>query len=416
LPAHAVSASPVGTHMSRDVEAYVREVSRSTEGDSPTVVFESPQAETKTTSRASILVVDDNADLRGYIAGLLKPFYDVTTAHDGLEALSSLQSHVPDIVISDVMMPRLDGFGLVRELRADPTTRLLPVILLSARAGEELAIEGLDAGCDDYLVKPFSARELLARVNTHVKLATSRRKWITELELANQELDSFSYSVSHDLRAPLRAIDGFTRALVEDYESALDERARGYTSRIQQGVRRMTDLIDALLELARITRTPLREENVDLTSLANEVTADLREQDPQRVVTLDISEGLMARGDKRLLRVVLVNLLGNAWKFTSACASPRICVGALPAEEPTFFVRDNGAGFDMAYANRLFSPFQRLHDAQEFEGTGVGLATVRRVIARHHGRIWAESIKGEGATFFWSLPLNTEDDLYARTG
>jgi len=355
-------------------------------------------------ARPSVLVVDDNADLRTYLTELLSSAYYVTTAGDGGEALEAIRTRRPDIVVSDVMMPGLDGAGLVRALRADPATVSLPVILLSARAGEEAAVEGIDAGSDDYLVKPFSARELLARVRTHVELARLRREWVSELERANRELDAFSYSVSHDLRAPLRAIDGFTRKVVADHSAALDGEARGYLERVTKAVARMSALIEALLELARISRASLKKDDVDLSAQAADVTADLRAAHPERAPTVDIAPGLTARGDRRLLSVVLVNLLGNAWKFTGRTDGARIEFARHPGEPHAFVVRDNGAGFDAAHAARLFAPFQRFHQASEFAGTGVGLATVQRVVNRHGGRIWAQSAPGQGAAFFFTLP------------
>jgi light-regulated signal transduction histidine kinase (bacteriophytochrome) len=308
----------------------------------------------------------------------------------------------PDIVLSDVMMPRLDGFGLVRELRSDPATASLPIILLSARAGEESAIEGLSAGVDDYLAKPFSARELLARVRTHVELARTRRSWIEELERANRELDAFSYSVSHDLRAPLRSIDGFSRLLEEACADRLDEPGRQHLARIRWAVHRMRELIEALLGLARISRTELAREHVDVSELARRIVSDLAASPGSRSVEVQIEEGLTAHADRRLVAVVLENVIGNAWKFTSKRDQPRIEVGRASSER-ALFVRDNGAGFDMAFAQHLFAPFQRLHTEGEFEGTGVGLATVQRIVNRHGGRMWAEAKTGEGATFYFTL-------------
>jgi light-regulated signal transduction histidine kinase (bacteriophytochrome) len=335
---------------------------------------------------------------------ILSDRYDVVTAADGLAALESVRKRAPDIVVSDVMMPRLDGIALVRELRADDRTASLPVILLSARAGEESAITGLDAGSDDYLAKPFSARELLARVRTHVELARTRRAWTAELERANRELDAFSYSVSHDLRAPLRAITGFSRALAEDYGASLDAEGRAYLDQIARGARHMRELIDALLALARVSRAPVVAEPVDLSALARQAVADLRQANPERKVDVSIADDLVVRGDRPLLQVVLVNLIGNAWKFTARTDGARIEVGRDPVEESAFFVRDNGAGFAMEYATKLFAPFQRLHSASEFEGTGVGLATVQRAVHRHGGRIWAEAAEGQGARFAFSVP------------
>jgi len=361
--------------------------------------------------RASVLVVDDNADLRDYIFGLLSPHYDVTVASDGQEGLEAVRKNPPEIVVSDVMMPRLDGFGLVRELRADAETASLPIILLSARAGEEAAIEGLDVGADDYLMKPFSAPELLARVRTHVDLARVRRELIAELEHANRELDAFSYSVSHDLRAPLRAISGFAGALAEDHGDSLDASGKDHLERILKGVTKATKLIDDLLSLARIGRAALHVEEVNLSQLATSVVTELRQGQPERsaAVRIDVTPDMVVRGDRALLRVALVNLIGNAWKYSSRRESAHIKVGRHPADvakdgEVAFFVQDDGAGFDMTYASRLFAPFQRLHGPAEFEGTGIGLATVRRVLSRHGGRVWAEAETGRGATFSFALP------------
>jgi PAS domain S-box-containing protein len=225
-----------------------------------------------------------------------------------------------------------------------------------------------------------------------------------QLESANKEMEAFSYSVSHDLRAPLRSIDGFSQALLEDYSGKLDEDGRNHLQRVRAATQRMGQLIDDLLNLSRLSRTELRSEPVDLTSLAQSVVAELRERDPKRQVELQIAKGLVAHGDPRLLRVVLENLLGNAWKFTSK--QPHATIEFSSAGQNgtrEFFVRDNGAGFDMAYADKLFGAFQRLHSAEEFSGTGIGLATVQRIIHRHGGRIWAQSAVNQGATFHFTL-------------
>jgi PAS domain S-box-containing protein len=218
---------------------------------------------------------------------------------------------------------------------------------------------------------------------------------------SNQELEAFSYSVSHDLRAPLAAIGGFSRALEGKLAGLADEKASHYLSRIHAGVVKMEQLIEALLQLSRVGRAPIEWGEVDVSALAHETLEGLQMQDPSRQVDVRIEEGLVAHGDARLLRIVLQNLLGNAWKFTARTDAPAIHVGRTDA---AFFVRDNGVGFDMAYAGKLFNAFQRLHSEAEFPGTGIGLATVRRIVGRHQGRVWVESEPGLGTTFYFSLP------------
>ncbi|HVO56433.1 MAG TPA: PAS domain S-box protein [Dongiaceae bacterium] len=225
-----------------------------------------------------------------------------------------------------------------------------------------------------------------------------------ELEAANKELETFSYSVSHDLRAPLRGIEGFSQALQEDYGSQIDEVGNNYLARIRAAARRMGELIDDLLNLARVTRAEMLRERVDLSGIAGQVAEDLRSQDPERHVDVKIAPGLAAEGDSRLLRVVLTNLLGNAWKFTSKRDGAHIEFGEDRSNgHPSFFVRDNGAGFDPTYATRLFGAFQRLHTVKDFPGTGIGLATVQRIILRHGGTVWAEGAVNHGATIHFTL-------------
>ncbi len=356
------------------------------------------------TRKARILLADDNTDLRAYMTQLLEPYYQVDPAVDGEAALARASHEPPDLVLSDVMMPRLDGFGLLRGLKSDPRTRNVPVILLSARAGEEASIEGLDAGADDYLVKPFSARELLARVRTHLGLALTRRQWMHELEQANRELEAFSSSVSHDLRAPLRSISGFSSLLMEEYGDKLDDTGRNYLNYVTGSTKRMSELIEDLIKLAHVTRMQLTRKPLSLTDLARKVAADLRAGEPGRSCTVEVADGLMAQGDARLVAIALDNLLGNAWKFTSKRADAHISVGSEMTDGVrTFYVRDNGAGFNMDHADGLFAPFRRMHSEDEFQGTGIGLATVQRVIARHGGRIWVEAHEGKGATFHFTL-------------
>lgn len=232
-----------------------------------------------------------------------------------------------------------------------------------------------------------------------------------QLETLNKELEAFCYSVSHDLRAPLRSIDGFSNILVSDYASALDEVGRDRLERIRRAAQRMGMLIDDLLQLSRVTRVELKRENVDLTAIADEIAATLQRQDPERVAHFDIARGLSASGDPNLLRIAIDNLLNNAWKFTNRRSEARIEFGTEWREgHPVYFVRDNGAGFDMRYQGKLFNAFQRLHDVSEFPGTGIGLATVQRIVHRHHGAIWAEGRPDQGATFYFTLAPEAIDE------
>ncbi len=225
-----------------------------------------------------------------------------------------------------------------------------------------------------------------------------------QLRIANAELDAFSYSVSHDLRAPLRAIDGFSQILSEDYLDQLDEQGQQYLRKVRESSQQMAQLIDDLLNLSRVTRAEMSKDVVDLSGIAKTVAEALRATQPERAAEFEIQPGMTAQGDPRLLRVVLDNLLGNAWKYSGTRSHARIEVGWMERDgHVSYFVRDNGVGFDMTYANKLFGVFQRLHAWSEFPGTGIGLATVQRIIHRHGGQVWAEGAVGQGATFYFTV-------------
>ncbi len=226
---------------------------------------------------------------------------------------------------------------------------------------------------------------------------------------ANAELEAFSYSVAHDLRAPLRGINGFATVLLEDWSDRLDAEAKGHLNRIVDGAARMAQLIDALLSLAQLTRMEIRRERVDLSHVARKILEQLRSSDVARDVDVVVADGIVATGDPRLVRAVLENLLGNAWKFSSKRNRARVEFGGEDLDDvPVYYVRDNGAGFDMAHAEKLFVPFRRLHTGVEFDGTGIGLATVQRIVRRHGGRVWAEGAVNKGATFRFTLSGGTQ--------
>jgi signal transduction histidine kinase len=256
-------------------------------------------------------------------------------------------------------------------------------------------------------LSPIQEKALMV-LRTHVLKLLELRLKTRELAEVNRELETYSYTVSHDLRAPLRAISGFSEILVEDHAASLDDEARTLVTRIQDATRRMQQLTDDLLYLSHIVRMPFNLARTDLSKLAVEVISELTKTEPNRHVDFDIQPDIIVDGDPNLLRVVLENLLGNAWKYTSKRDRSKIAFGRERVNGSTaFYVRDNGAGFEMAYARKLFEPFQRLHSSSDYSGTGIGLATVKRIIQRHEGTIWAEAYVDQGATFRFTLLTET---------
>jgi DNA-binding response OmpR family regulator len=411
----------------------VRALLRNSEGRPP---VQSPQEPYFRPAR--LLAIDDSP---AYLAGLAEALsgegYELIQAASAKAALEWIARAPFDCVMVDLALPDMDGIEVCRRIQemARAMDRSTIVILLTASETEEDITRGLEAGADDFVGKSTDTAVLKARIRALLRrkffqeenrrireqalrselevsearaareLAETRAILVDELERKNQELEAFSYSVSHDLRAPLRRIDGFSKALLEDYAGALDETGVHYLGHVRAGAKRMGELIDDLLQLSKVGRADLWRGQVDLSALARIVAAELQRANPDRRVQVSIAEGVMVDADCRLLQVVLENLLGNAWKFTTRAAAAAIEFGVTErGGVPTYFVRDNGAGFDMASAGKLFTPFQRLHSEAKFPGSGIGLATVRRIVERHGGRIWAESELERGATFLWTLP------------
>jgi two-component system, sensor histidine kinase and response regulator len=412
-----------------------------------------------------ILVAEDSPTQALRLRLLLeRSGYEVIVAADGREALEAARREKPTLVISDVVMPEMDGYGLSRSIKSDSDLRQIPVMLVTTLSDPQDVIRGIEAGADNFVVKPYEEDYLAARVGFLLDnnglgggeestagvrirfkgedhLITATREQIlnlllstyeaaiernrelaraqaelesvnTQLSMAMRELESFSHSVSHDLRSPVNKIRGFGELLLEDYAARLDETGRHYLDRMIAGAARMEELIEAMLRLSRVSQEELAAREFDLGALARRTLDELREQEPGRAVEAHIGQGLAAWGDPHLVEIVLCNLIGNAWKFTSRREVARIEVGRLPGAPGSpgrFYVRDNGAGFDPAQSARLFTPFQRLHG--DFPGTGIGLATVRRVIERHGGSVHGESEPGRGATFYFSLPPPPADRL-----
>jgi two-component system, NtrC family, sensor kinase len=391
-----------------------------------------------------ILSVDDDPDYLDILAARLrKRGYDVVRAVSGEEALAQLERGPVDCILLDRSMAGIGGLATCHRIKESPTTRHIPVIILTATEQREAVIESLAAGADDFVSKASGFDVLSARVQAQLRrkqiedeqrtvreqllrseleatearaareLAEARAQLADELaranlELAqtNRELEAFSYSVSHDLRAPLRTVSAFTQALVEDLHDKLDARALDHVRRILAAASRMSELIEALLELGRIHRTPIGRYRVDMSALAATVVEEIERREPDRRVECTIAPGLVVEADGRLVRILLDNLLGNAWKFTSPRAIAHVELGLEQGDEPIYYVKDDGVGFDMAHACRLFTPFQRLHGSSDFPGTGIGLATVRRIVERHGGRIWAESKVGGGTKISFTIPVS----------
>ncbi len=378
------------------------------------------QAEAKPQVAVSILIVDDDSTKRFALKAILAPLgEEIVEASSGADALRQLLRQEFAVLLLDVRMPMMDGFETAQLIRQRPRSELTPIIFVTALDQAETDMgRGYDLGAVDFVFAPVVPAILRAKVAVFVELYRAQqelRRYRTQLEMlveerttaltaVNRELEAFSYSVSNDLRAPLLAFDGLSQVLLEDYGSKLDKKAKDYLLRMRRASERMTSVFDGLQSLFRLTSGEIHREQLDITRLAREIADEVRTENPDRKVKVHIAEGMTASGDKRLLRILLSNLINNAWKFTGLEPEPRIEVGTEIVDgETRLFVRDNGVGFDMIYAHRLFGAFQRLHSQSDFPGAGIGLATGRRIVNRHGGRIWAEGAVGEGATFYFAI-------------
>jgi signal transduction histidine kinase len=391
-----------------------------------------------------ILLVDDQPDNLLSAGAVLDSLGEqVIKAESGTEALLRLLDHDFAVIVLDIMMPGMDGFETAAMVRERERSRHTPIIFLTALGPrEDYVRQGYSLGAVDYISKPFVPEILRTKVGVFVELSRKsamlarqsklleqrnselqhaiERSWnaenevktlnrhleqrLEELAEVNRELEAFSYSVSHDLRGPLSRIAGFSQALLEFHSQGIDEEGQLFLRRIENSARRMSELVEDLLRFSRVTRVPMNETRVDMTALVRVLAAELAARDPGRKAEFHIASDVTAWGDPGLLRSALENLLENAWKFTRRRAATVIEFGASQLiGAPVYFIRDNGAGFDMSEASRLFHPFQRLHDDAEFEGTGIGLATVDRVVRRHGGRVWAKAETDGGAVFYFTL-------------
>lgn len=370
---------------------------------------------------ARILIVDDEVPQMHALCETLGAHgYEMTGVTCGEDALAKLKHQHFDLILTDLMMPVMDGITVLREaMLMDP---YLVGIIMTGAGTITTAVEAMKSGALDYILKPFKVSVILpvlsralavrqlrienAELDRALKQRTAELETANrELGAANKELEAFSFSVSHDLRGPMRAISGFSHILLEDHAAELSNDAHHLLDMMMTSAREMNQLIDDLLRLSRLGRHTLVKERIDTLALVNRVIEDLRSETADREVEIRVGKLPECSGDSALLKQVFVNLISNALKFTRKRERAVIEIGCdrLGAEK-VYFVRDNGAGFDMQKAEKLFGDFQRFHSEQEFEGTGIGLSIVRRIVERHGGRVWAETEVDRGATFYFALP------------
>jgi two-component system sensor histidine kinase/response regulator len=368
----------------------------------------------------NILVVDDDATKRFALRTILAPLDEnIIEASSGADALRQLLRNEFAVVLLDVRMPIMDGFETAQLIRQRPRSELTPLIFVTALDQAETDMgRGYNLGAVDFVFAPVVPAIMRAKVTVFVELYRAQqelRRYRTQLETLveertialtaiNRELEAFSYSVSHDLRGPLVQFDAMSKAMLEEYRGVLDARATANLEKMREASARMTSVFDGLQMLFRLTSGEIHREELDISAMAARVIEEMRAADPEASTQVEVMPGIVASGDRRLVQILLANLIDNAWKFSRVKPAPKITVGREMVDgESRIFVRDNGVGFDMIDSHRLFGAFQRLHSQSDFPGAGIGLATARRIVNRHGGRIWAEGAVGEGATFYFVL-------------
>jgi len=368
---------------------------------------------------ANILIVDDDPAKLVALRTVLAPLGEnLVEARSGADALRHLLKEDFAVILLDVRMPIMNGFETAEMIRQRPASELTPIIFVTALDQAETNMgRGYELGAVDFVFSPIVPAILRAKVTVFVELYKSQQELkryrtqlqglvqerTTALTAINRELEAFSYFVSHDLRAPLLSIDTIAQSLLDDPDVVSDG-AKDQMMRLRRTSKQMMALFDGMQTLFRLTGGDIRREKVDISRIATDVAAQFQAQEPKRQVEIRVAEGLTASGDAGLVRILVANLISNAWKFTRDKPQPEITIGSeRVAGETRLFVRDNGVGFDMIYAHKLFGAFQRLHSQSEFAGEGIGLAVAQRIVNRHGGRIWAEGAMGEGATFYFVL-------------
>jgi signal transduction histidine kinase len=362
-------------------------------------------------SQMKVLICEDNEELSAYIVSLLAPICITKVAKDGEEGWDFVNSWHPDLVLTDVMMPKKDGIELCRLIKSSSITSKITVVLLTALTHRDAMMKGWEVKADEYLFKPFHPDELVTRIRSLFSILAERKissevieKYISQLEQTNKEMETFSYAISHDLRAPLRAIMGFSGIIAEEYNSKLDNEGKRLIDAVISNTKKMGAQIEDLLKFMRFGKESLKMSVFSMEDLVKKVIADINQLTPHKAEII-VHPMPSINADYGLMTAVLYNLISNAVKYSLEKTPPKIEIGYTETDRgAAFFIKDNGAGFDMKYYNKLFGIFQRLHSSHEFEGTGIGLAIVDRIISKHGGSVWAYGKVNEGATFYYSLP------------
>ncbi|AFZ46572.1 response regulator receiver sensor signal transduction histidine kinase [Cyanobacterium stanieri PCC 7202] len=358
--------------------------------------------------KGDILIVDDVPEnLQLLFSMLTERDYEVRRVLSGKQALQVVDMEAPDLILLDIKMPELDGYEVCKILKAQEKTKHIPIIFLSALNDTFDKVRAFDVGGVDYITKPFQIEEVVIRVENQLRLLKMQKEIEfknKELILLNQDLEAFSHRVSHDLKNKIHIINGFTELITQEFSDQLDSHCKDYFRYIYDEGKRMAEVIQDLLRLSQVQNTELEYSTFNISELVTEISDKLIKENKDSIVDFVITPNIYCWGDLNLMRIVLENLLENACKYTSKTEKPRIEFGTFRKEgKNILFIKDNGVGFDSAMAEKLFTPFHRLHSEKEFKGTGIGLSTVKRIIQRHQGDIWYEAKINQGATFYFYL-------------
>lgn len=371
----------------------------------------------KKLSECTVLIVDDTEENLDILVEALADNYEVSVAMDGETALESIEMELPDIILLDIIMPGMDGYEVCRKIKSNRRTGSIPIIFLTAITDIESKAKGFELGAVDYITKPFEILEVKARVRTHLTLEIAKdqlsqknailQQKTVELQAAVNELEAFSYTVSHDLKSPLRAIEAYGNIILDEYKETLDKDISEKISNIDNICSNMIIMIEKLLEYSKMAHLSINREEVNIDEMFNLTFKECRSIYPERFIKFEFETGMpTVLADPILLRQAIYNIISNAMKFTKNIEKAHIIAGCKRGiGEYIFYVKDNGVGIDMEFSKKLFGIFQRLHSSEEFEGNGIGLATVRKIIQKHCGRTWIEGKVNEGAVVYFTLPV-----------